>query len=352
MKDIRMAKKIKKTTPKSSYQKLSILGGTKAYAKLRQQVMAEGILKRDYTYYSILTICIILGFFISLYNIYTAPTVILMIVWSMIFAFFGVHIGGILHDAGHRAIFATTKMNDIFGHIVSAFIAFPFFDWTGTHNKHHAHPNQDEEDPDIELPFISLTKEAYRARTGFSKLIGRYQAYFWYPLGTFVGFSKRFYAYKYFKANLKRKIWWQLVLYGIGMFLWFILPFLLLPAWKAIIVVLVSNLTLGFYMANIFAPNHKGMPQLEHGVKLSFIEQQIITARNIDSNWLIDFVYMGLNYQIEHHLFPNCPRNKLKLLKPHVKNICKKLHLEYTVVDVLKSNKIILSELNTVARSQ
>jgi delta8-fatty-acid desaturase len=60
---------------------------------------------------------------------------------------------------------------------------------------------------------------------------------------------------------------------------------------------------------------------------------------------------IGLNYQIEHHLFTHCPRNKLKLLTPYVKRICKKYGLEYTDVGIVETNKIILRELNEVALS-
>lgn len=104
-------------------------------------------------------------------------------------------------------------------------------------------------------------------------------------------------------------------------------------------------------MYNIFAPNHKGMPQLPKDIKISFMEHQIMTTRNIYGHWLTDFVYLGLNYQIEHHLFPNCPRNKLKLITPYVEDICRKMNLEFTRVSVLESNKIILSELNRIAKT-
>jgi fatty acid desaturase len=91
------------------------------------------------------------------------------------------------------------------------------------------------------------------------------------------------------------------------------------------------------------------MPQIKSGQKISFLEQQIIATRNIKRGFFTDILLLGLNYQIEHHLFPHCPRNKLKLLTPYVKEVCGELNLEFTETNLFESNKIILRELNQVA---
>lgn len=54
---------------------------------------------------------------------------------------------------------------------------------------------------------------------------------------------------------------------------------------------------------------------------------------------------MGLNFQIEHHLFPNCPRNKLNLIAPYIQEICKKHRLDYLQMGPVESGKFILLEL-------
>ncbi len=131
----------------------------------------------------------------------------------------------------------------------------------------------------------------------------------------------------------------------------FILPFIAFDVSKALVVILSINISGGFYFSNIFAPNHKGMPEFKKGEKLSFLEQSIITSRNIKGGVLTELFFVGLNWQIEHHLFTNCPRNKLKLVTPHVKKLCRKLGLEYTEVGIIETNKIILNELNQVALS-
>ena len=91
------------------------------------------------------------------------------------------------------------------------------------------------------------------------------------------------------------------------------------------------------------------MPEVKKGTKLSFLEQQITTSRNVKGGLITDTLLVGLNYQIEHHLFTNCPRNKLKLITPFVKEICNDLNLQYTSVNFTESNKIIIKELHSVS---
>ena len=57
--------------------------------------------------------------------------------------------------------------------------------------------------------------------------------------------------------------------------------------------------------ASVFIPNHIGhAPARARATKLSYLEQQVTTSRNISNPPLLDFYYGGLNSQIEHHLFP------------------------------------------------
>ncbi len=53
----------------------------------------------------------------------------------------------------------------------------------------------------------------------------------------------------------------------------------------------------GLYMGLVFAPNHKGMPVLDAGMRLDYLRQQVLTSRNIHSIPLMDVAYGGLNRQ-------------------------------------------------------
>lgn len=346
-----MAKKIKNTKKGASHQKLTIVDGSLAYSQLRERVAKEGIFKRSYGYYALLTAFVFSGFFFSMYQLVVTQVSAIFFLWAIIFSFFAVQIAGLLHDSGHKAVFASNKWNDFFGNFCGAFVAEGYNYWKKKHNMHHAHPNQDGADPDIELPLLSFTKEDYRSKKGVAKFIQRYQAYLYYPLGLLVVFSPRIGSVKYLINEFKPKVWWEIIIFTLSFFAWFILPFLVFDLQKALLLFTIVNVAVGLYLLNVFAPNHKGMPKLEKGVKISFMEHQILTSRNINGHWLTDFIYMGLNYQIEHHLFPNTPRNKLKLITPFVRELCRRKNIEYTTVSAIETNQIILSELNQIAKT-
>src|SRR5690606_16149009 len=87
---------------------------------------------------------------------------------------------------------------------------------------------------------------------------------------------------------------------------------LALPSWPmAIAFVLIHQAAFGVYNSSVFASNHKGMPLTAEGDDLDFLREQVLTSRNVAGHPLTDFWYGGLNYQIEHHLFPTMPRNQL-----------------------------------------
>ncbi len=329
------------------------LDASKAYRKLRETVIKEGILDRDYLYYTF-HISLSLGAFgFCLYKLFTADSVPHIIIWSILFALFAVQVaGGNVHEGAHRAIFKSTFWNDVIGYLASAPFGIGYSYWKVKHNKHHAHPNEEGEDPDVELPILSFTKERYNTKKGLANLFKKYQVWLYYPIGLLVFISLRTQSLKFYSRNFTPKLIPEMILFFAGNILWFGFPFYFFALPKAIIAVLVINFTSGFYLFNIFAPNHKGMPHVKKGTKMSFLEQQVITSRNLSANWFWDYLYLGLNYQIEHHLFPNCPRNKLQLITPHLLKICKQLKLEYTVVSPLQQNQIILGELHKIVSSK
>ena len=56
----------------------------------------------------------------------------------------------------------------------------------------------------------------------------------------------------------------------------------------------------------------------------------MLTSRNVRGSRFVDFLLGGLNYQIEHHLFPNMPRPNLRHAQPLVRAFCRQHHLPYT----------------------
>ena len=137
------------------------------------------------------------------------------------------------------------------------------------------------------------------------------------------------------------------VVAGIALYLGILFTFL--PPWQAALFIVLHRALAGLYMGSVFAPNHKGMPVLEPGTKLDYLRQQVLTARDVIPNPVIDFAYGGLNYQIEHHLFPNMPRNRLKKAREVVKAFCAERGIPYHETGFWRSHREILGYMHEVS---
>ncbi len=332
-----------------AYRKLSLQDAAKAYAELRKAVTEAGILDRDYKYYAMMAVFAFGGFIASVYLIYITSSLLLLFILGLVFTFFTIQIGGFFHDAGHRAIFKSIKLNNLVGHITSFFLVDSIDRWMFIHNQHHANTNEEDGDPDLEVPLHSFTQSRFMKEKGLANQFKKYQAWTYYPLRTLIIITRRTASFIYLAKGLNFKNSWKLISFALGFTIWYILPFIYFDTLKTIVVLASINIPLGFYLSSVFAPNHKGMPEIKKGMKLSFLEQQIITARNLKGGFLTELFFIGLNLQIEHHLFTNCPRNKMKLITPYAKKLCHELGLEYTEVGIIETNKIILGELRKVA---
>jgi len=126
---------------------------------------------------------------------------------------------------------------------------------------------------------------------------------------------------------------------------------LVLSPLKAVVFVAIHQGLLGLYLGSVFAPNHKGMPILSNNDDSDFLRRQVLTARNVHGGWLTDLVLGGLNYQIEHHLFPNMPRPSLRRAQPAVRAYCLNHGLPYAETSLLDSYRQALRHLHTVGRT-
>lgn len=95
-----------------------------------------------------------------------------------------------------------------------------------------------------------------------------------------------------------------------------------------------------------FAPNHKGMPHPTGDE--DYLRKQVLTSRNVNGGWIIDAALGGLNYQIEHHLFPAMPTPNLRKAKPIVKAYCLAAGVSYEETSLIESYRQALRHLHEV----
>jgi fatty acid desaturase len=103
-------------------------------------------------------------------------------------------------------------------------------------------------------------------------------------------------------------------------------------------------------MGASFAPNHKGMPILSAEDGNDFLRRQVLTSRNVRGGWLTDLALGGLNYQIEHHLFPSMPRPSLRRSQPMISEFCRQQGLSYCQASLVGSYAQAVRYLNAVGR--
>ena len=125
--------------------------------------------------------------------------------------------------------------------------------------------------------------------------------------------------------------------YGITQFV--IIPFLFFPlgmeaVFNAFIIVLMAEVFANLHSFLVIVPNHSAgdiyMFSEPHKSQGEFYLRQIMGSVNYHTGTdLIDFAHGFLNYQIEHHLFPNMPHSFYQKMQPIVKDICKEHNLEY-----------------------
>jgi fatty acid desaturase len=126
--------------------------------------------------------------------------------------------------------------------------------------------------------------------------------------------------------------------------------FVVLSPVQAVAFLAVQQGLFGLYMGCSFAPNHKGMPILAQGQSLDYLRSQVLTSRNIRGGWLTDFVLGGLNYQIEHHLFPSMPRPTLRHAQAAVRGFCAEREIPYIETSLLASYAQVLRHLYAAGR--
>ncbi|MGH8980824.1 MAG: fatty acid desaturase family protein [Acidimicrobiales bacterium] len=320
---------------------------TVAFRQLALQVRAAGLLDRRPAYYCVkivLTVASLVGAW--------AAVVIVGNSWSVlgIAAFLGVaftQLGFIGHDAGHQQVFASRRGNRLLGLVVgNALIGMCFGWWVPKHSAHHAHPNEVGRDPDIAMgPVVTAEADGDTAR----HVLGRFLARRKVPLFFLLMLLRSTGLHVAGAQSLLRRrdraaiVEGLLVVLHAGMYVTIIL--LVLSPLKAIAFLLVQQAVFSVYLGCSFAPNHKAMPMIGPGANLGFAEHQVVTAQNVSGGALLTFVLGGLDFQIEHHLFPSMPRPNLKRAQSLVKDFCLTSQLEYCDVGLADSFRRIVRQL-------
>jgi fatty acid desaturase len=319
------------------------------YTQLSRQIKQAGLLDRRHGYYTAkLGLNLVLlaaggAAFVALgdswWQLVTAAY--LAVVFTQL-AFVG-------HDAGHRQIFRSRRANNLVGLVhANLLVGISFGWWVGKHDRHHSNPNHEDLDPDIDIPALAFTAGQARDRRGLARVVARYQAFLFFPLLLLEAAQLHVASAKAIVRDTGRATVVEALLLVLHILGYLTALFLVLSPLQAAVFVLVQQGLFGLYLGCSFAPNHKGMPTLTDAEELDFLRTQVLTSRNVRGSRLVDFVLGGLNYQIEHHLFPNMPRPNLRHAQPLVRAFCSQHDLPYTEATMFGSYAEALRHLHSV----
>ncbi|HWD83369.1 MAG TPA: acyl-CoA desaturase [Kribbella sp.] len=261
-----------------------------------------------------------------------------------------VQVAFLSHDSAHRQIFDSNARNDWTARILAGCVlGMSVSWWRSKHNKHHAAPNQVDRDPDVQLKAVAFTPQAVADRGPAGRWFAARQGWLFFPLLTLEGVGLHASSLRHLlRRNASRtdRIDAAIVLARITTYVAAL--YLLLPVGKASAFLGLQLAVFGVCLGAAFAPNHKGMPIVPAGTKLDFLRRQVLMSRNIRGGVLTDLAMGGLNYQIEHHLFPSMPRPTLRKVQPIVREYCELHGIAYAEVGLFTSYGIVVNYLNDV----
>jgi fatty acid desaturase len=313
------------------------------FAELNRRINAAGLLRRRPAYYALR-----LGLVgAALVGGWSAFFVVGASWWSLaVAAFLAVvfaQVALVAHDLAHRQVFRTNTQSSRAGLVAGNLaIGMSYGYWMTKHTKHHANPNHDDLDPDVGPGLLVWTREAARGR-GF---LIRHQAFLFLPLLTLLGISLKRDSIKAIRAGTVKRRRLEGGLLAAHVVFYLSALFVVLSPLQALAFLVVHQALFGVYLGLTFAPNHKGMPHPD-GTE-DYLRKQVLTSRNVRGGRLVDTALGGLNYQIEHHLFPAMPTPNLRKAQPIVQAYCAEIGVDYEMTGLLDSYATAFRHLHDV----
>lgn len=264
------------------------------------------------------------------------------------FAFLG-------HDAGHATLSRQRYINIGVGQFcMTVMTGLAFTEWYGRHKTHHQFCQHEPRDPDMDVDLVVSLTEASRRRKGpFGRFFTRCQGVSVWFLSLLFAHSQRHlaqwgalrepakYSLDIFVLVIHFGLWWGLPLWVFDINLD-----------RALLVYTLPLFFLGPYLAAIFWVNHVGMPLIQNLNDFSFLEHQAVTSRTVLNPEGMDWFFGGLNFQIEHHVFPQIPSFRLRQLQTIVRPELEKAGIAYHAVSFGEAVRHIAAHFRHIGKGK
>lgn len=360
----------------------------KGYRDLRAKLVVMGMFKANkmfFLYKNVSNVCLALA--AAAMTAYSDNTLV-HIASAMILGLFFQQSGWLAHDCLHHQYFTKRKYGDMFG-LVWGNIAqgFSIGWWKNKHNGHHAVTNlhsssalAQDGDPDIDtMPLLAWSlkqAQSYRELSAdgkdspFVKFMIRNQAVFYLPILLIARLSwlnesiKLAFGLGHATENLRmeteRKGMQYPILEKIGLVIHYAWVLSIATGmWRfsfgySLAYFLLATTSCGFYLGIVFGLGHNGMETYDADARPDFWKLQVTTTRNITGGHgipqaFVDWFCGGLQYQVDHHLFPTLPRHNLARAHDLVKSFCKEWNVSYHEADLVDGTREVIEHLSKVS---
>jgi fatty acid desaturase len=300
------------------------------YAELRRIVRAQGLLEPQTAYYIVKLVTVVAMLAAAAAIPFFASHPVIILAAAVFLAFASTQAGLLSHDIIHRQAFRGRRLNEVLRLLVgNLLLGLSHSWWALKHNAHHANPNHEDKDPDLGIPFVVFAADQIQKRPRWTHPLIAIQTVVLPTLFLVQALSMRGQTVHHLAVQDAPRRFLQVVLFAAHFAIYALILVAIGNWWLALGFVALHQGLFGVYNASVFASNHKGMPLLREGERMDFLREQVLTSRDVDGHPLTDFWYGGLNYQIEHHLFPTMPRNNLPQAQKIVREFCAERGIAY-----------------------
>lgn len=228
---------------------------------------------------------------------------------------------------GHDYVHGRGEVSYVLGRVIGSLInGFSSNWWSDKHNTHHCHTNQVGIDEDIAMdPILHLHIPTKQNDYWFRK----YQHYYYHVLYSLLYYSWRTHsAIRAWKDKDPKELSLLALNYA---WLYYLGPS----------VALGSILVGGSLVAEVVTATHQSEEMIP-GISYQFAEDQFRTTRDVVlETGLANWFWGGMQWQLEHHLFPTMPKYRYPAVSKLLKKWAKENSIEYRASsswEILKLN--------------
>jgi len=315
------------------------------FRKFRQELVDEGWFEPSYPHliYRCLELILMhyIGFKLMFSGYYVASSLVLGVVAG--------RCGWLMHEFGHGSgtgvMWFDRRVQELIYGLGDGMSAGW---WRSQHNRHHANPQHLKNDVDLQtLPLVAFHSEI--AKKGNPVWL-RLQAYLFLPVITLlVTFGWQFFLHPQYMIRKQKwmELFWLATRYAL-------IGYYIVPAigfGMTVAMYVTAALFGGIYIFGHFAMSHTHKPVVAEGEHKDWVRYSVEHTTNLSPHPLTDWVMSYLNYQIEHHLFPQMPQYRFAALSPRVRQWATERGLDYDVRGYWRGLYDTLVNLDEVGKS-